>query len=40
MSISSLSLPIDDLNIRDIRIANPLRKDLGDIDVLSKSINQ
>jgi ParB family transcriptional regulator, chromosome partitioning protein len=40
MSISSLSLPIDDLGIRDIRVTNPLRKDIGDIEALSKSINQ
>jgi ParB family transcriptional regulator, chromosome partitioning protein len=40
MSISSLSIPIDDLNIRDIRIVDPLRKDIGDIEALSRSINQ
>jgi ParB family transcriptional regulator, chromosome partitioning protein len=40
MSISSLSLPIDDLSIREIRVINPLRKDLGNLEALSKSINQ
>jgi len=40
LSISSLSIPIDDLNIRDIRITNPLRQDIGDVETLSKSIDQ
>jgi ParB family transcriptional regulator, chromosome partitioning protein len=40
MSISSLSIPIDDLDIRDIRVENPLRKDIGDIEALSNSIDQ
>lgn len=40
MSISSLSIPIDDLNIRDIHVSSPLRKDLGNIDALSESINE
>jgi ParB family transcriptional regulator, chromosome partitioning protein len=40
MSISSLSIPIDDLNIREIRVTNPLRKDIGNIEALSKSIDQ
>lgn len=40
MSISSLSIPIDDLNIRDIHIGSPLRKDLGNIEALSESINE
>ncbi len=40
MSISSLSLPIDDLNIREIRVTNPLRKDIGNIGALSRSIDE
>jgi ParB family transcriptional regulator, chromosome partitioning protein len=40
MSISSLSLPIDELSVREIRVCNPLRKDIGDIGALSRSIDQ
>ncbi len=40
MSLDSLSLPVDDLNISEIRISNPIRTDIGNIEALSRSINQ
>ncbi|MDG6939401.1 MAG: ParB/RepB/Spo0J family partition protein [Nitrososphaerota archaeon] len=41
MSISSISLPIDEIGIRHIHpSSNPLRSDIGDIDPLCGSIDQ
>ena len=41
MSLRSLSLPVDEVDIKQIKgSSNPLRVDLGDIEGLCSSINE